>query len=345
MDAPQNRSIRIIDRIGFFSDEDEHASRVVNRGLSFAYRQKELDAAAKAIALRSERTRATVGLDCLDGAALGREHSRGAALEQGDLAGADEFPAGGLVVDHDGASGHNGRKASRGGIRTAVVSDEDCHDVPVGGTVVRRDAARQPRSHGHDELPEGGVLVDARRDPSGGGASADASAAPPEAAATSAAPPAAAATAAAADDAQDAALVKVAGATPTTDRDTPPPMVKPSDKAVASVTRVLDLINDRDDCEDVLRKLYADDLVCLARIHCGLAVERLILANSVETDWAPVRALLKELWPSWSIPSGSPPTKPIPATAAAVFNPLRRAQSSTWVVGVDMTAISVAIRQ
>jgi len=78
--AFQNRSIRIIDRIGFFSDEDEHASRVVNRGLSFAYRKKELDAAAKAIALRSERTRATVGRDCLDGAALGREHSRGAAL-------------------------------------------------------------------------------------------------------------------------------------------------------------------------------------------------------------------------------------------------------------------------
>ena len=38
MDAPQHRWIRIVDRIGFFSDDDEHASRVINLGLSFAYR-------------------------------------------------------------------------------------------------------------------------------------------------------------------------------------------------------------------------------------------------------------------------------------------------------------------
>jgi len=342
MGAPQHRWIRIVDRIGFFSDEDEHASRVINLGLSFAYRQKELDAAAKAIALRLERTRAAVGRNRMEGAALEPDHSGGAALGQGDLAGADEFPAGGLVVRNDR---QNEPKASGGGVMAANLSDEDGLDIPLGGAVVRRDVARQPSSLGHGELPEGGVLVVARRDPSGGAASEHASAAPPGAAAATAAPAAAAATAAAADEAQAAALVEVAGAAHATDRDTPPPMVKPSDEAVSCVTRVLDLIEERDDCKDVLRKLHVDGLVCLARLHGGQDVEGVIVANNVETDWAPVRTLLKKWWPSWSIPSGSPPMTPIPGTAAAVLYPLRRAQSSNWVVEVDMTAMNVAIRQ
>jgi len=47
---------------------------------------------------------------------------------------------------------------------------------------------------------------------------------------------------------------------------------------------VLDLIRERDDCEDVLRKLHVDGLVCLARLHGGQAVEGVIAANNVETD-------------------------------------------------------------
>jgi len=214
----------------------------------------------------------------------------------------------------------------------AARPDVDGLDVPLGGVVVRRHVVGQPGSAGPGEIPEDGVLVVARRDAPGVAASADA------AAAASTAPNAA-------HDAQPAALVEISGAAKTTDRDTPPPLFKPSDHAVACVTRVLELIRERDDCKDVMRKLHVDGLVCLARLHGGQAVEGVIAASSVETDWARVRTLLKTWWPSWSIPSGSQPMAPIPGTTAAVLNPLRRAQSSNWVISVDMAAMHVAIRQ
>ncbi|OSX75192.1 hypothetical protein BU14_0249s0010 [Porphyra umbilicalis] len=171
MDGPQHRWIRIVDRIGFFSDDDERASRVINLALSFAYRQKELDAAATAIALRLERRRAAVGRDPSEGATLGQEHSGGAAVGQGDVADDDEVPAGGVVVRIEGSSGGSGPKASGDGVVEPHLSDDDGLDVPLGGAVVRRDVAGQPSSDGRGELPKGGVLVVARRDPPGGAAS------------------------------------------------------------------------------------------------------------------------------------------------------------------------------
>ncbi|OSX81551.1 hypothetical protein BU14_0014s0100 [Porphyra umbilicalis] len=211
MDAPQHRWIRIVDRIGFFSDDDEHASRVINLGLSFAYRQKELDAAAKAIALRLERTRAAVGRDRSEGATLGQDHSSAAALAHGDVSGCDEVPAGGLVVRNDGASGRSRPKETGDGDGAAHLSDDDGLDVPLGGAVVRRDVAGQPGSDGNGELPKGGVLVVARRDPPGGAAFTRAATAAAAAVADTAAGAVATASPAAADEARASALVKVVG--------------------------------------------------------------------------------------------------------------------------------------
>jgi len=340
-DAPQHRWIRI----GFFSDNDKHASRMINLGRSFAYRQKELDTADKAIALRLERTRAAVDRDPSEGATVGQDHLGGAAVGQGDVADADEVPAGGFVVRNDVTSGGSGRTASRDEVVEAHLSDDDGLDVPLGGAVVRRHVAGQPGSDGPGELPKGGVLVVARRDPPGGAASTRASTAAAAAAAATAAAAAATAAAAAADEAPASALVELVGFAKTSDRDTPPPLLTPSDEAVACVTRVLDLIRERDDCKDVLRKLHVDGLVCLARLHGGQSVEGVIAANNVETDWEPVRSLLQNCSPSWSIPAGSQPMTPVQGTAAAVLNPLRRAQSSNWVMCVDMTTTNVAIRQ
>jgi len=284
MDGPHHRWIRIVDRIGFFFDDDEHAGRVINLGLSFAYRQKELDAAAKAIALRLERTRAAVGRDRSEGATLGQDHSSAAALAHGDVSGCDEVTAGGLVVRNDGASGRSRPKETGDGDGAAHLSDDDGLDVPLGGAVVRRDVAGQPGSDGNGELPKGGVLVVARRDPPGGAASTRAATAAAAAVAATAAGAVATASPAAADEARASALVEVVGFAKTTDHDTPPPLLKPSGEAVACDTRVLDLIRDRSDCKDVLRKLHVDGLVCLARLHGGQAVEGVIAANSVETD-------------------------------------------------------------
>lgn len=38
-EPPSHRWIRVLDRLGFFSDGDKHAERIVNIGMSFAYRQ------------------------------------------------------------------------------------------------------------------------------------------------------------------------------------------------------------------------------------------------------------------------------------------------------------------
>jgi len=57
MDAPHHRRIRIHGLLGFFADQDDHVSRIINIGLSFAYLQKELDAFSTASALLLEQLR------------------------------------------------------------------------------------------------------------------------------------------------------------------------------------------------------------------------------------------------------------------------------------------------
>ena len=202
----------------------------------------------------------------------------------------------------------------------AHLSDDDGLDVPLCGAVVRRGVAGQPGSDEYGELPKGGVLVLSRSDSPGGAEYARSTTAAAAAAAATAAAAAATATAAAADEARASALVEVADFAKTTDSDTLSPVLKPSDQAVACVRRVLDLIRECDDCKDVLRKLHVDGLVCLALLDGCQAVEGGIAANNVETEWAPVRTLLKKWWPSLSIPARSQPMTPVQGTDAAVFN-------------------------
>jgi len=46
-EAPTHHWIRFVDRLGFFSDSNAHAERIVNVGLAFAYGHLEVDALAK----------------------------------------------------------------------------------------------------------------------------------------------------------------------------------------------------------------------------------------------------------------------------------------------------------
>jgi len=50
-DAPTHRGIRVVDRMGFFSDTNSNDERIVNIGLSFAYSHLEVDALAEANAM------------------------------------------------------------------------------------------------------------------------------------------------------------------------------------------------------------------------------------------------------------------------------------------------------
>jgi len=57
-EAPRHRWIRVVDRLGFFTDKDLHAQRVVNVGLSYAYRNLQLNALTEdnALLLQSRST-------------------------------------------------------------------------------------------------------------------------------------------------------------------------------------------------------------------------------------------------------------------------------------------------
>lgn len=58
---PRHRWIRIIDRLGFFPDHDQHAKRIIKMRLAYAYRHKEVDlvTAANALHLLSQRVPCT----------------------------------------------------------------------------------------------------------------------------------------------------------------------------------------------------------------------------------------------------------------------------------------------
>jgi len=57
-EAPRHRWIRVVHRLGFFTDKDLHAQRVVNVGLSYAYRNLQLNALTEdnALLLQSRST-------------------------------------------------------------------------------------------------------------------------------------------------------------------------------------------------------------------------------------------------------------------------------------------------
>lgn len=143
---PQHKSIRVVDRSGFFSDTDVHAYRVVNVGLSYAYRHKQLDALVSANTLR-----------------LSQQHHVLAGA--GSLAQEPhEVLAGGVIVPRvPGSSLADGSTAAaRGAPPTAqrhagdvdeTQNDDDGLLLPMGGLVVPRTGAGT--AHGNASLPPG----------------------------------------------------------------------------------------------------------------------------------------------------------------------------------------------
>jgi len=318
MDAPQHRWIRIHDRLGFFSDADEHASRVINLGLAYAYRHKELEGLSQTHALRLEQLRLSAARD--GGELVPAPHGKHDQLPAGD----DDVPEGGMVIRNDAGGRANslasggGEAASDGRVASALVSELP----PPGGWTLRGD--HPPGASGvddADELPAVGGKVVARRHPL------------PD-------PPVP-------QDAQAAPLVEIAGSTNATECSSKP-MIKPSDAAVSCVKSVLEIILTRNDCKEVLRKLHVDGLLCLARLHSGQAAYEMsgvVSAEDEEKGWPAVRILLKKWWPSWSLPAGASPVLPIEGTAARITNSTRPTLSSKWVVGVDMSNIKPVIER
>lgn len=154
---PQYRWIRIVDRLEFFGDADDHASRLVNVGLSYAYRHQDLDVIATSNAVRlkdlreSENVLATAGAPAQmpppGGLIVARRpgppasadgHARAGGPGAG-VVGAGVTGDGGAVAGGAGAGGACAGGVGAGGAGGAQTNvPHSLQQPPIGGVVVAR---------------------------------------------------------------------------------------------------------------------------------------------------------------------------------------------------------------
>lgn len=370
---PRHRWIRIIDRLGFFPDHDQHASRIINMGLADAYRHKEVDlvTAANALHLCSQRLPCT----CNGGSGTGATSPEVVPLggitapRTGGLAGARPPFKGVATTPTAGALGTPAPHftgASVGSSEAGAGADADADDnlvLPPGGLIVPRpgalssaeatdagvsgdggDAAKHP----HDEhepaaaaadgsyLQDGGIVVVRRQGPPGDD--------PLEAVLATMGAPATAD--ARLSDGQ--ALAVVAVDEPQTKVVlTTKPVIVPSPAAVKCILAVLNGLMDRSDAREVLYTLLRDFLLCFNRLHGGEADNCLPgeVEISTELAWTKVRTHLYRWWPIWRAPVGELAPFPVPGTVGFMSHPTRIGRVSRWALEVDMACVSETIKR
>lgn len=376
-DAPSYRWIRVVDRVGYFSDADSHAVRLVNMGLSYAYRFLEADAVAASNATLLDQTQQAAACLTASAAAVksnGRVRTGGvevAVKKKGDGgASSSALPAHGALPS-DGALGDADEHVTAGGPRASnnggtsrdpggAVGDELLDDRPVrdGGVVVGGRAAAgrslseilgaavekgRPNSAGgaaqgrlenavETPVVAGGVVVSV-----GGSRSQGASAGgsldmndDPLAGLTDIE-----------DDGSDADVNSPAHVIHENQ-----PHVLPSSTAVEAVGSVLRTVSQRrdDTGKGILRKLLIDSLLCLVRTEPGSKLAGGSSGGS-RADWTAVNELTGRWWPMWKAPDNHG-RMPAPAgTVSSIVHKARPAQSSRWIVLVNMEEIRKSVEE
>jgi len=338
-DVPTHCWIRVVDRLGFFTDHDAHAQRIVNIGLSFAYRHKQVDALAgiNALALDQAKSAPAQGLknDVPHGGvllAVGKGADAGGSGARG--ASADEaVPVGGTVLAARGAP----NSATGAGASAGERDGGATQSPPAGGTVVanHRDLAHLPPPAQALRVPggtgggivetlllAGGSVVakhgltkasptDQDQDDSDGGS----------------------------EDAQGVGLAENVHEIQ--------PTITPTSTAVDCVTFVLRTVRDRKDAIDVLRQLLADSLLCLVRKRRqeGFKFKDKTKNGRPRTEWTDVNDVTDRWWATWVARRDSISCLPEVGTVAAVANPTRRALTSRWCLIVKMDSINEIVKQ
>ncbi|KAK1868748.1 hypothetical protein I4F81_011231 [Pyropia yezoensis] len=296
LSPPQHRWIRIYDRLGFFSDGDEHACRVVNIGLSYAYRHQELNALTAANALRVRRAAASP--------LSGGEQIRGCGTGQ------QQVPEGGVVLGRRPAT----LRASppiRGDSSALPPSKANQPTVPASGV----NASARPDGHAPFDngdvgsgveagliLPEGGLVVRRHINEDGAGEAVDddvtaggiivATRAPlrqPDTVATGRGP-----ALLGPDNSGSGGDVEVNKVVSSVQ-----PVVTPSASSIKCISAVLEALRERQDIRQVLQQLVIDGLLCLGRLKGGSAFgsASASAATGGEAGWSAVRAILYRWWP------------------------------------------------
>lgn len=357
---PQHKWIRVIDRLGFFSDTDEHACRVVNVGLSYAYRHQALDIVTAANSVRLSQ--------------LHHETASPAGLEKGTAA-PDQVPAGGIVVRRlPGSSVFGGSNGSAGAAASpAPASDVDAAPdvdddlvLPMGGLLVPRAGSattQGDRPHATGTTGSGAPRAPDGANASGGVAGCDKGDAVPDGGIVVASwlPPLNLASGAkplpSVGGGQLPGRATLVDGDSLSFDDTPAPVVResqpvvtPSVGAVSCVKQVLNTLRDRADIRDVLHKLTYDGLFCLARLrkHTVAISSDAFQPAPAPVTWPDVRAMVYRSWPVWNAPSvggDQRGTLPPPGTVAFLSHPTRHAKGSRWAVDVNIVALHEAVAQ
>lgn len=277
LSAPQHKWSRVLDRLGFFSDADDHACRIVNIGLSYVYRHKELNAltTANSHRLRALRDSSASGGDGVRGVEAAKQlGSRGGVVVSRRPVGTKlSRPArGSSSASSAGTGGSKGEQVGGREVgdndgqrdQQAVAPLDDDYEaaLPDGGAVVQRAVSQMETLNvdaGELSVGDGGIVV-ARRprlrvasNPPGTSdapGSASGVATPPKSGTvtpqkldrchtTKSGPPIEA--------------TKVVG--------TVQPVILPSDAAIQCITEVLGGIRETTDVRGVLQELVNDSLL------------------------------------------------------------------------------------
>lgn len=350
-DAPSYRWIRVVDRIGFFSDDDAHAVRLVNVGLSYAYRVLEADAMAVANAALLDKNRtSTVPL-----AAAGAQAQIGRSGGNADpppgpatspRAEEAALPAGGIVVSK--AAGQAADNSQAGAARP-----DGRGTLPAGGVVVNASAAgsRSPSAPG-SPVNNGGPSSTPRVPPALAGSAGEARPADDSSVLSGsigAQPSGAPAVPADGQDEEADEATDADDGAPTHIVYENQPSIVPTSTAVDTVASVLRMVGQRDDDtgKDVLRKLLIDSLLCLVRSEPGskLVNGSDAVAGGSRKDWLAVGALTGRWWPRWKAPDVLGRMEAPKNTFAGVVHRGRVAKSSRWIVLVNMTGMKKSVEK
>jgi len=326
-----------MDRVGLFSDRDDHAVRIMNLALSFSWRHVELDAIAKANALILGEMQQTVDDTCatnkvavlprmgVDLTPVGGGGVGGATGdEEGDLPLIDDpmqhgeddeecaLTDGGMAfLNVPPASGLANGGAPSGGLPASALATSS---TPGGGTTTTGGGQEAP-------LPAGGIEINLDDAPlSGGGQDPD-------------------------ETDEDAGQ---SGNYPPHVIHDRKPTVVPTNIAVETVTAVLTGLQDRADGIAVLRQLLDDSVLVLCRSSARPTVKwsGKPFPTGIRGDGMALGLRTDKWRPQWHAPQDLDEANSFPpaGTISHALNRHRPTGSSRCVIPVDRTGINEVIK-
>jgi len=317
-ELPHHLWIRVHDRLGFFHDLDKHAQRLVNIGLSYAYRHMEIDALAvanaKVLKDISRQTGVFVGdIVCEDAGRI--ETDKLTVYDAGSVVAGthgDRAAAADGCVDHVARGGNaHPREAAhmpnQPPLRPTCGNDAGALDADSSDSTGEHD--------GSDAPPLDHVAADGRRSSAPLGEAASRGGDVPTA----------------------ARQVLQAEARPVFARQ---PVLTPDGSALAVVIGALSSMGGRVDAEDACREIFVNSIKLFVGNHeCA---KQGAVPYTSERCWSVLAQITSVWWPKWEAATGR--AKPVPGTVAFIRSSGRLAAASRWCYKVKIASVHEALK-